>query len=249
MSKAGVEMKDMGQAAAAAAPVAAANAVPGYTRAQHIQALAPLNQAIATLGAARGNLDSLAADAKGIHSKLSKTFLKQGSKAHHHDNAKDGGGIDNMDSFAYNKLERALPGITTDLKAAHAAIPTAIDAVRTAHENLLRQHPALAGKSGKRGAQTRTFISPSGVQVSLGNYHGKKHTHPRTGSIVKGISRGEDYGLRVPYHRLFGGRKTHKHRRKHRRKHKRKTRKHKRKHKTKKRKHHRRKHKRKTRRR
>ncbi len=45
--------------------------------------------------------------------------------------------------------------------------------------------------------------------------------------------------------RLFGGRKT----RKHRRKHKRKTRKHKRKHKTKKRKHHRRKHKRKTRRR
>lgn len=246
MSKAGVEMKDMGQAAAAAAPVAAANAVPGYTRAQHIQALQPLNQAIANLGAARGNLDSLAADAKGIHPKLHPNFWKQGNKKHHR-RAIDK--IDDMDSFAYNKLENGLSGITTDLKNAHRDIPTAIDAVRTAHENLLRQHPALAGKSGKRGAQTRTFISPTGVQVSLGNYHGKKHTHPGDGSIVKGVSRGEDYGPSVPHHRLFGGRKTHKHRRKHRRKHKRKTRKHKRKHKTKKRKHHRRKHKRKTRRR
>jgi len=242
MSKAGVEMKDMGQAAAAAAPVAAANAVPGYTRAQHIQALQPLNAAIANLGAARSRLDSLAADARGIHPKLSRTFWKQGSKAHHK-NAP--GRIDNMESHVYNKLEGKLPGITTDLKNAHADIPQAIDAVRTAHENLLKQHPALAEKSGKRGAQTRTFISPTGVQVSLGNYHGKKHTHPGDGSIVKGLSRGEDYGPSAPHHRLFGGRKTHKHRRKH----KRKTRKHKRKRKTKKRKHHRRKHKRKTRRR
>ena len=248
MSKAGVEMKDMGQAAAAAAaPVAAANAVPGYTRAQHIQALAPLNQAIANLGAARGNLDRLAASARGIHPKLHPNFWKQGSKKHHR-RAIDK--INDMDSYAYNRLENGLSGITTDLKAAHTAIPTAIDAVRTAHENLRRQHPALAEKSGKTGAQTRSFEGLLGP-VSLGNYHGKKHTHPGNGSIVKGISRGEDYGPpnAAPHHRLFGGRKTRKHRRKHRRKHKRKTRKHKRKHKTKKRKHHRRKHKKKTRRR
>ncbi len=242
MSKVGVEMKDMGQAAAAA-PVAAANAVPGYTRAQHIQALAPLNAAIANLGAARGRLDRLAADARGIHPKLHSNFWKQGSKKHHNSAHKKK--IDKMESHVYNNLENRLPGITTDLKNAHAAIPPAIDAVRTAHENLRRQHPALAEKSGKPGARTRTFTSPSGVQVSLGNYHGEKHTHPGNGSIVKGVSRGKDYGPGVPHHRLFGGRKT----RKHRRKHKRKTRKHKRKRKTKKRKHHRRKHKRKTRRR
>ena len=240
MSKAGVEMKDMGQAAAAAA-VAAANAVPGYTRAQHIQALQPLNQAIANLGAARGRLDSLAADARGIHPKLHPDFWKQGSKAHHRQAIDK---INDMDSYAYNKLENGLSGITTDLKSAHKDIKDGIDAVRTAHENLRKQHPALAEKSGKIGAQTRTFISPTGVQVSLGNYHGKKHTHPGNGSIVKGISRGEDYGPNTPHHRLYGGkRKT----RKHRRKHKRKT--HKRKRKTKRRKHHRRKHKRKTRRR
>ena len=96
MSKVGVEMKDMGQAAAAAAPVAAANAVPGYTREQHIQALAPLNAAIANLGAARGRLDSLAADARGIHPKLHSNFWKQGSKKHHNSAYKKK--IDKMES-------------------------------------------------------------------------------------------------------------------------------------------------------
>ena len=219
-----------------------ASPVEGYTREQHIQALAPLNAAIANLGAARGRLDSLAADARGIHPKLHSNFWKQGNKSHHNSAPRR---IDRMESHVYNNLENRLPGITTDLKNAHAAIPPAIDAVRTAHENLRRQHPKLAEKGGKPGARTRTFTSQRGVRVSLGNYHGEKHTHPGDGSIVKGVSRGKDYGPGVPHHRLFGGRKT----RKHRRKHKRKTRKHKRKRKTKRRKHHRRKHKRKTRRR
>ena len=140
-------MKNMKVAAPAAA--AAANAVPGYTREQHIQALAPLNAAIANLGAARGRLDSLAADARGIHPKLHSNFWKQGSKKHHNSAHKKK--IDKMESHVYNNLENRLPGITTDLKNAHAAIPPAIDAVRTAHENLRRQHPALAEKSGKPG--------------------------------------------------------------------------------------------------
>ena len=231
-------------AAAAAAPVAAvaANAVPGYTVAQHRQALSPLKTALNNLGRARDNLTRVGNDARGWHSQLHSNFWKQGSKKHHNLAPKR---IGNLQSHIYNKLENKLPGITTDLRNAHAAIPPAIDAVRTAHDNLLRDHPALAEKSGKPGARTRTFTNEDGQLFSLGNYHGKKHTHPGDGSIVKGLSRGEDYGPGVPHHRLFGGRKT----RKHRRKHKRKTRKHKRKRKTKKRKHHRRKHKRKTRRR
>ena len=225
-----IEMQDMKELEAKDRATDA-SPVEGYTREQHIQALAPLNAAIANLGAARGRLDSLAADARGIHPKLHPNFWKQGNKKHHRRAIAK---IDEMDSFAYNKLENGLSGITTDLKNAHAAIPPAIDAVRTAHENLRRQHPKLAEKGGKPGARTRTFTSPSGVRVSLGNYHGEKHTHPGDGSIVKGVSRGKDYGPDVPHHRLFGGRKT---------------RKHKRKRKTKRRKHHRRKHKRKTRRR
>ena len=76
-------------------------------------------------------------DARGILPKLHPNFWKQGSKKHHR-RAIDK--INDMDSYAYGRLENGLPGITTDLKAAHTAIPTAIDAVRTAHENLRRQH-------------------------------------------------------------------------------------------------------------
>jgi len=243
-------MKSMNVAApAVAAPVAApvaANAVPGYTVAQHRQALTPLKTALNNLGRARDNLTRIGkGDARGWHSKLHRNFWMQGSKAHHKNAPKR---IGNLQAHIYNKLENKLPGITEDLKNAHLAIPPAIDAVRTAHENLLRDHPALAEKSGKRGAKTRTFINDDGHHFSLGNYHGKKHTDPGDGvTIVKGTEPGKAYKSDAPHNRLFGGRKTRKYRRKHRRKHKRKTRKHKRK--TKKRKHHRRKHKRNTRRR
>jgi len=239
-----VEMKSMNVAAPVAAPVAA-NAVPGYTVAQHRQALNPLKTALDNLGRARDNLTRVGNDARGWHSQLHSNFWKQGSKDHHKKAPKR---IGNLQAHIYNKLENKLPGITEDLKNAHLAIPPAIDAVRTAHENLLRDHPALAEKSGKRGAKTRTFINDDGHHFSLGNYHGKKHTDPGDGvTIVKGTEPGKAYKSDAPHNRLFGGRKTRKHRRKHRRKHKRKTRKHKRK--TKKRKHHRRKHKRNTRRR
>ena len=234
-----IEMQDMKELEAKDRATDA-SPVEGYTRETHERALGPLNIALANLGNARDNLDGAARLARNRYPKLSKSFWKQGNKSHHTSAPRR---IDNMGHVAKDNLSE---NIIEALKAYHGAIPPAIDAVRTAHENLRKQHPALAEKSGKIGAQTRTFISPTGVQVSLGNYHGKKHTHPGNGSIVKGISRGEDYGPpnAAPHHRLFGGRKT----RKHRRKHKRKTRKHKRKRKTKKRKH-RRKHKRKTRRR
>ena len=238
-------MKSMNVAAPAAAAPVAANAVPGYTVAQHRQALNPLKTALDNLGRARDNLTRVGNDARGWHSQLHSNFWKQGSKKHHNSAPKR---IGNLQAHIYNKLENKLPGITRDLQNAHAAIPPAIDAVRTAHENLLRQHPALAEKSGKPGARTRTFINDDGQHFSLGGYHGKKHTDPGDGvTIVKGTDPGKAYAPGTPHNRLFGGRKTRKHRRKHKRKHKRKTRKHKRK--TKKRKHHRRKHKRKTRRR
>ncbi len=232
-------MKNMKEAGAAASPVA------GYTRAQHIQALNPLKTALNNLGRARDNLTRVGNDARGWHSQLHSNFWKQGSKKHHNSAPKR---IGNLQAHIYNKLENKLPGITRDLQNAHAAIPPAIDAVRTAHDNLLRDHPALAEKLGKSGAKTRTFTNEDGQHFSLGGYHGKKHTDPGDGvTIVKGTDPGKAYESGAPHNRLFGGRKTRKHRRKHRRKHKRKTRKHKRK--TKKRKHHRRKHKRKTRRR
>ena len=247
-------MKNMKVAAPAAAPAAAApvaavaaNAVPGYTVAQHRQALNPLKTALHNLGKARDNLTSVGNDATGWHPQLHRNFWMQGSKAHHKKAPQRIAGLAN---HVYNKLENKLPGITEDLKNAHLAIPAAIDAVRTAHDNLHRDHPALAEKSGKSGAKTRTFINDDGQHVSLGNYHGKKHTDPGDGvTIVKGTDPGKAYESGAPHNRLFGGRKTRKHRRKHKRKHKRKSHKHKRKRKTKKRKHHRRKHKRKTRRR
>ena len=240
-----VEMKSMNVAAPAVAAPVAANAVPGYTVAQHRQALNPLKTALNNLGRARDNLTRVGNDARGWHSQLHSNFWKQGSAKHHNSAPKR---IGNLQAHIYNKLENKLPGITRDLQNAHAAIPPAIDAVRTAHDNLLRDHPALAEKSGKSGARTRTFINDDGQHFSLGGYHGKKHTDPGPGgAIVKGTEPGKAYESGAPHNRLFGGRKTRKHRRKHKRKHKRKTRKHKRK--TKKRKHHRRKHKRKTRRR
>ena len=59
-------------------------------------------------------------------------------------------------------------------------------------DNLLRDHPALAEKSGKSGAKTRTFINEDGHHFSLGNYHGKKHTDPGNGvTIVKGTNPGK----------------------------------------------------------
>lgn len=242
--------------AAPVAPVAAANAVPGYTVARHKQALTSLKHALHNLGRARDNLTTTARSARAVHPALNINFLKQGT-AQHHRTAPDR--IDRMATHVYNKLKAAKnPGSHNDrpidlieeLTNAHRAIPAAIDGVRRAHDDLLSQHPALAGKSGKSGAKTRTFINDDGHHFSLGNYHGKKHTDPGDGvTIVKGLAL-KNYGSGAPHNRLFGGRKTRKHRRKHkRRKHKRKTRKHKRKRKTKKRKHHRRKHKRKTRRR
>ena len=250
MSKVGVEMKDMGQAAAAAAPVAApvaASPVAGYTVAEHREALNPLKTALNNLGRARDNLTRVGNEARGWHDQLHFNFWKQGSEKHHNSAPKR---IGDLQAHIYNKLENNSPGITTDLQNAHRAIPAAIDGVRRAHDNLLRDHQALAEKSGKRGAKTRTFINDDGHHFSLGNYHGKKHTDPGDGvTIVKGTNPRVPYARDTPHHRLFGGRKTRKHRRKHKRKHKRKTRKHKRKRKTKKRKHHRRKHKRKTRRR
>jgi len=217
-----------------------ASPVEGYTRETHERALRPLNTALANLGNARDNLDGAARLARNRYSKLSASFWKQGSKAHHNSAPRR---IDRMGHVAKDNLSENIIGA---LKKYHAAIPPAIDAVRTAHENLRRQHPKLAEKGGKPGARTRTFTSETGVRVSLGNYHGEKHTDPGDGStIVKGIARRKPYESGAPHARLYGGkRKT----RKHRRKHKRKTRKHKRKRKTKKRKH-RRKHKRKTRRR
>ena len=225
-----------------AAPVAAvaANAVPGYTVAKHRIALTSLKDALHNLGMARDNLATTAGRAKRAHPKLSSTFWKQGNKRHHRTAQRR---IDRMADHVYNNLEYISPGITTDLKNAHAAIPAAIDAVRTAHDNLLKHHKPLAKREGKRGAKTRTFINEDGQHVSLGNYHGKKHTDPGDGdTIVKGMDPGKAYEF-ASHNRLFGGRKTRKHRRK------RKTRKRKRKRKTKKRKHHRRKYKRKTRRR
>ena len=234
-----------------AAPVAAvaANAVPGYTVAKHRIALTSLKDALHNLGMARDNLATTAGRAKRAHPKLSSTFWKQGNKRHHRTAQRR---IDRMADHVYNNLEYISPGITKDLKNAHAAIPAAIDAVRTAHDNLLEHHKPLAKREGKSGAKTRTFINDDGQHFSLGNYHGKKHTDPGDGvTIVKGIDPwGGAYESGAPHNRLFGGGKTRKHRRKHKRKtRKHKTRKRKRKRKTKKRKHHRRKHKRKTRRR
>jgi hypothetical protein len=218
-----------------------ASPVEGYTREKHEEFLKPLNTALADLRNARGNLASAARLAINRYPKLSASFWKQGDASHHTSAPKR---IDNMGHVAKDNLSENIIGA---LKKYHAAIPPAIDAVKLAHERLLSEHPNLAEKGGKPNARTRTFISVTGVPVSLGNYHGKKHTDPGNGStIVKGISsRLTPYESGAPHARLYGGkRKT----RKHRRKHKRKTRKHKRKRKTKKRKR-RRKHKKKTRRR
>jgi len=221
-----------------------ASPVEGYTRETHERALRPLNIALANLGNARGNLDRAARVATVRYPKLSTSFWKQGNKSHHNSAPRR---IENMGHVAKDNLSE---NIIRALQAYHAAIPPAIDAVKLAHDRLRREHPKLAEKGGKFNAKTRTFISVTGVPVSLGNYHGEKHTDPGDGStIVKGIARSKPYESGAPHTRLYGGkRKTHKHRRKH----KRKTHKRKRKRKTKKRKHrrkHRRKHKRKTRRR
>ena len=233
-----IEMQDMKELEAKDRATDA-SPVEGYTRETHERALGPLNIALANLGNARGNLDRAATLARNRYPKLSASFWKQGNKSHHTSAPRR---IDNMGHVAKDNLSE---NIIEALKAYHGAIPPAIDAVKLAHERLLREHPNLAEKGGKLNAKTRTFISVTGKPVSLGNYHGKKHTDPGNGStIVKGIARRTPYESGAPHARLYGGkRKT----RKHRRKHKRKT--HKRKRKTKRRKHHRRKHKRKTRRR
>ena len=233
-----IEMQDMKESEAKDSATDA-SPVEGYTRETHERALRPLNIALANLGNARGNLDRAATLARNRYPKLSASFWKQGNKSHHTSAPRR---IDNMGHVAKDNLSE---NIIQALQAYHAAIPPAIDAVKLAHDRLRREHPKLAEKGGKFNAKTRTFISVTGVPVSLGNYHGEKHTDPGDGStIVKGIARGKPYESGAPHDRLYGGkRKT----RKHRRKHKRKT--HKRKRKTKRRKHHRRKHKRKTRRR
>ena len=161
-------MKNMKVAAPPAAAPVAANVVPGYTVAQHRQALNPLKTALNNLGRARDNLTRVGNDARGWHSQLHSNFWKQGSKKHHNSAVTR---TRNLQAHIYNKLENKLPGITTDLQNAHAAIPPAIDAVRTAHDNLLRDHPALAEKSGKPGARTRTFRNDDDKLYSLGGYH------------------------------------------------------------------------------
>ena len=233
-----IEMQDMKELEAKDRATDA-SPVEGYTRETHERALRPLNIALANLGNARGNLVRTATLARSRYPKLSRSFWKQGNKSHHTSAPRR---IENMGHVAKDNLSE---NIIQALQAYHAAIPPAIDAVKLAHDRLRREHPKLAEKGGKFNAKTRTFISVTGVPVSLGNYHGEKHTDPGDGStIVKGIARRKSYESGAPHARLYGGkRKT----RKHRRKHKRKT--HKRKRKTKRRKHHRRKHKRKTRRR